>query len=452
MSQLNLTQVERGAEAEQMSDEFGPVIGTLSTGRIAMIWLAANLVVTTLLTGTLFVPGLSWLHSIELIITGTLVGASILVLVGNIGTRTGLSTMSLTKGAFGLRGSYVTAIANVVILMGWSWVQAILAGITVDYMVEQLTGFSNPVLFSVLCQLVVVGLAIFGHAGIAKVEPWLALIILSIMGYVFSVVFSDYSVAELTAIKDDPALGWNTMLVLDVVIATAISWTVLSAEFNRLAKSQKAGVIGSGIGYCLSTILSMTLGATAIGYVALKGLDVNGFDPITIVSAFGFPLAIAIFLSVIATNTMVVYGMVSSILNLSPVKKLRFLPTALIVGAISVVGASWLSMLDKFTHFLTLIGALFVPVFAIMIVDYYLLNRSDYHKDILRGSGGRYWYCNGFNWMAFTVWIAGFLLSFGLSGTAGQLGVTIPVFVFAFLAYWSGMTLLTRKEPTVAVE
>ena len=452
MSQLNLTQVERGAEAEQMSDEFGPVKGTLSTSRIAMIWLAANLVVTTLLTGTLFVPGLPWLQSIELIITGTLLGATILVLVGNIGTRTGLSTMSLTKGAFGLRGSYVTAIANVVILMGWSWVQAILAGITVDYMVEQVTGFSNPVLFSVLCQLVVVGLAIFGHTGIEKVEPWLALIILSIMGYVFSVVFTDYSVAELTAIEDDPALGWNTMLVLDVVIATAISWTVLSAEFNRLAKSQTAGMIGSGIGYSLSTVFSMTLGATAIGYVALEGLDVKGFDPITIVSAFGFPLAIAVFLSVIATNTMVVYGMVSSVLNLSPEKKLRFLPTALIVGAISVVGASWLSMLDKFTHFLTLIGALFVPVFAIMIVDYYLLKKSDYHQDILRGSGGRYWYSNGFNWVAFCVWIAGFVLSVGLSGAAGQFGVTIPVFVFAFVTYWSGMTLLTRKALTAAVQ
>ena len=86
MSQLNLTQVERGAEAEQMSDEFGPVKGTLSTSRIAMIWLAANLVVTTLLTGTLFVPGLPWLQSIELIITGTLLGATILVLVGNVQT------------------------------------------------------------------------------------------------------------------------------------------------------------------------------------------------------------------------------------------------------------------------------------------------------------------------------------------------------------------------------
>ena len=87
MSQLNLAQVQRDAEAASMSDEFGPVKGTLSTRRIAMIWLAANLVVTTLLTGTLFVPGIPWLQSIELIITGTLLGATVLVLIGNIGTR-----------------------------------------------------------------------------------------------------------------------------------------------------------------------------------------------------------------------------------------------------------------------------------------------------------------------------------------------------------------------------
>ena len=35
----------------------GVIRGSLSGGRMFMIWLAANLVVTTLLTGTLFVPG-----------------------------------------------------------------------------------------------------------------------------------------------------------------------------------------------------------------------------------------------------------------------------------------------------------------------------------------------------------------------------------------------------------
>ena len=35
-------------------------------------------------------------------------------------------------------------------------------------------------------------------------------------------------------------------------------------------------------------------------------------------------------------------------------------------------------MLDYFTNFLLLIGAFFVPVFAVMICDYYLVKRGEY--------------------------------------------------------------------------
>jgi NCS1 family nucleobase:cation symporter-1 len=429
-----------------ISEEYGPIKGSLSAGRIAMIWLAANLVVTTLLTGTLFVPGVSWQLALTLIFVGTAIGTVVLVLIGNMGTRTGLSTMSLTKGAFGLRGSFVTTIANVVVLMGWCWVQAILAGVTINFLVEQYTGYSNPILFSVLCQTFVVGLAILGHEGISKVEPWLGLIILLIMIYIFMVVFNSYSVSELMSLEVDTTLGWNASIVIDVVIATAISWTVLSAEFNRLAKSEKAGIIGSGLGYITSTVISMSLGATAIAYIALQGGTINSFDPISIVTAFGAPFALVIFLSVMATNTMVVYGMVASVVNLTPTKSIKFLPSALILGLISIIGASWLAMLDQFTSFLTLVGTLFIPVFAIMIVDYYIIKKAYYQYDILLGKGGRYWYQNGFNLGAFIVWTVGVTLSLWLTYcTESIFGVTIPTFAFSFTAYLSWM-LLSKQQ------
>ena len=337
---------------EENSEGFGPLRGTLGVGRIGMIWLAANLVVTTLLTGTLFVPGVSWPVALGMIVLGTLVGAAVLVLVGNMGTRTGLATMALMRGSFGLRGSFLPVAANVVILMGWSWVQAMLAGITVNFLVAQVTGFSSPVLFSVLCQLLVVALAIFGHEGIARVEPWLAFVILAIMGYVYVVAFTTHPVSDFAAVTVDPAAGSSAIGVLDIVIATAISWTVLSAEFNRLARSQTAGVVGSGVGYVISTVAAMSLGATAITHLILGGGEPVGFDPTVLVVAFGAPLAVVIFLSVMATNTMVVYGMVSSVVDVAPSHKIRFLPASLVLGGISVLGATWLSLLDQFTSFL----------------------------------------------------------------------------------------------------
>lgn len=418
-------------------DSAGPVRGTQGTLRIGMIWLAANLVVTTLLTGTLFLPSVSFGTATSMIITGTLIGVLVLVLVGNMGTRTGLPTMALTRGAFGIRGSLLPAAANLIILMGWSWVQAMLAGVTVNFLVHEATGYSNPALFSAICQGIVVVLAIFGHTGISRVEPWLALLILVVMGSVFATAFGAFSPSEFAAIPVDPELGGTAFSALDMVIATAISWTVLSADMNRHAKSSKAGIIGSSIGYTLSTTIAMFLGLVAFSVVILNGEEAIAFDPAVIVAEFGWPLGIVIFLSVMATNTMVVFGMVTSVVNAQSKLKLKFLPTAIVLGIISIIGSTFLGLLNQFTDFLFIISAFFVPVFAIMIVDYYLLKGRGYSRMILHERPeSRYWYWGGVNIVAILVWIIGAALSYVLSYVMpSPIGANIPAFAVSFLLY-----------------
>lgn len=444
------TRLERRLEAS--SDDAGPVRGTYSSGRMLMIWLAANLVVTTLLTGTLFVPDVPYGLVVGLIVGGTVLGAAVLVLIGAIGTRTGLPTMALTRAPFGTRGSLLPLAANVIILMGWSWVQAMLAGISLDFIVASLTGFSSPVVFAVLCQTIVVVLAIFGHAGVARVEPWFAAVILAIAAYVFIVSFSTYAPADFSGIPASPEAFYTPGLVFDVVLATAISWTVLSADFNRFARTTRAGVIGSGIGYTLSTITAMVLGATAIGYVALSGGEVVAFDPLTLIDAFGVLFAVAIFLSVMATNTMVVYGMVTSVINALPGRKVPFLATALVLGVISIIGSTFFGLLDQFTTFLVTISALFAPVFAIMIVDYYLLKRRAYDADILRPTGGRYWYTAGVNWIAVVSWAIGAVLAYVWAYVWPlPIGATVPAFVATFVIYLAlSLPFRGRQAPVSA--
>lgn len=421
---------------ERNSDDAGPVQGEFSLVRIGLIWLAANLVVTTLLTGTLFVPGIDYGLAILLIIVGTLVGAVVLVTVGNIGTRTGLPTMALTRGPFGTRGSLLPVTANVVILMGWSWVQAMLAGIALDYIVASATGVSMPVVWAVVCQTIVVVLAIFGHEGIARIEPWLAAIMLAIMAFIFITAFTTFTPVEFQSIPVDESIGFTPLIVLDVVIATAISWTVLSADFNRFAKTSRAGIVGSGVGYSLSTIIAMSLGATAISYVILEGGEAAAFDPTTIIEPFGWPLAIVIFTSVMATNTMVVYGMVTTVVNAVPGTRVKFLPTALILGLISIIGATFFGLLDQFTTFLVTIGALFAPVFAIMIADYYIVKRGAYTPEILNAKGGRYWYLAGVNWFAVAAWVVGAVAVYVWTYVwPTPIGATIPGFALTFVLY-----------------
>ncbi|MDO5634820.1 MAG: cytosine permease [Micrococcus sp.] len=424
-----------------------PERGTLSAGRMLLIWLAANLVVTTLLTGTLFLPGVSYTTALAAIAGGTLLGALVLVGVGAIGTRTGLPTMALTRSVFGHRGSLLAVGANVIVLMGWSWVQAMLAGLAVDYLVASATGFSSPVLFAVLCQTVVVGLAILGHEGIARIEPWLGLIMLGFMAWVFIQAFTSFAPAEFQAIETDPALGLTGGIAFDIVFATAISWTVLSADINRLARSPRAGIIGSGIGYSLSTMASMTLGLTAFGYVLLRGADAVEFDPATIVSAFGWPLAVIMFVSVMATNTMVVYGMTTSVVNAVQGRTLPFVRTALVLGAISILGATWFGLLERFTDFLVLIGAFFVPVFAIILADYVLIRRGRTPLDVLRPRGAAVWFTGGFHLWALAVWVLGSVTSVLLTFVwPSPVGATVPVFVLSATLYTLGALALGRRR------
>lgn len=440
---------EKTTAAEPTTEEQIPLRGTLGGGRILLIWLAANLVVTTLLTGTLFVPGISFGDSLLWIVCGTVLGAVVLTLIAVMGVRTGLSTMSLTKGSFGLRGSIVPSLSNLIILMGWSWVQAMLAGISVDYLVHAWTGYSNPILFAALCQALVVLLAIFGHVGIARIEPLFGLVIVSIIVYVFFVAFSTHPPAEYFAIAIDPALEMDGSVVFDIVFATAISWTVLSADLTRTARSVRAGAAGAAIGYTLSTILSMTLGATAIAYVLLEGNEAIPFDPTVIITAFGAPLAAVMFLSVMATNTMVMYGMTLSLQHAFPLRKpLPFLPTALGLGVVAVIGSTWLGLLEQFTNFLATIGALFIPVFAVMIVDYYLARRRSYHHEILNYTGGRYWFTGGWNVGAIVVWATGAGL-YTLLTTAwfSPIGAALPTLLFSGLIYWMWTKIAGISEP-----
>jgi nucleobase:cation symporter-1, NCS1 family len=408
---------------------------TMGFGNTIMVWLAANMVVTTLLTGTLFVPGIPYRQAIVIILLGTLLGVTALALVGCIGTRTGLPTMVLTRASFGVRGGTFPALLNLAVLMGWSWVQALLAGIAVNSAVETLTGFSNVPLFTILCQSLVVFLALFGHQGIERVEPFIAVVMIGLALFVFYTAFSTFGLGEFVSLGGDPSAGMTAAIAFDVVVATAISWTVLSADFNRNAKTQIGGISGTVIGYTASTFLAMSLGATAAAYAQLRGGAAQGFDAAVLVDNFGIPAAVVVFLSVMATNTLVVYGMIMSYLNLRP--RSGFVAPALVIGAISIVGALWQGILDRFLGFLLLIGTFFVPVFAIMLADYWILKRGSYSVgDVLGGRGGAYWYTGGFNLPAWISYVVGAGLALYWTRVSPlSFGATVPVFFITFVLY-----------------
>jgi len=83
------------------------------------------------------------------------------------------------------------------------------------------------------------------------------------------------------------------------------------------------------------------------------------------------------------------------------------------------------------------IGSVFIPAFAVLIADYFLIHKGDYAVDeLLSEDGGRYRYLNGFNPAAFIAYGLGAALAY-YWGWISPLawGASLPVFLITAASY-----------------
>jgi NCS1 family nucleobase:cation symporter-1 len=422
---------------------------TMNLSSTFFLWLGSNVVVTTVFSGMLFIPDMTYLTALTIILLGTLIGTIPLVLMGNIGTRTGLPTMILARGAFGHRGAVLPTIVNTIILIGWSWIQAYMAALSLDKAIFYLTGYSNINLFTILTEALVVLITIYGHQVIEKIEniivTLMVVLVVIVFGYMF-VTFDFGNLIKMSAIKT-PTMTISA--AFDVVVATAFSWMLMVSDHNRFCQSEKSGIVGTYFGFSISTTIAMVLGATVAGFSILGNME-RTYDPTILIGQnnpiFGFVAAAVIFISVVSTNVMVLYSATTSFSSIF--KRQRFKTTVLVLGIICIAGAllkEWL--LTNFQGFLLMIGSLFIPVIAITLVDYYILKRKQYDAfEIISGEEKLYWYSNGINYIAYISFIIGAGFAYYFSYVqALSTGTTILTFLITSMMYF-GLMKVTGKE------
>lgn len=409
-------------------------------GTIAL-WLGANVVVTTILTGMLLVPDLPFGQAMLIVLIGSAIGILPLVLVGLMGQRSGLTTMVLARGSYGVHGAKLPSLVNLLSLLAWSWIQALLAGMSLNYAVEALTGYSNLALFTILCEGLVVVIALRGHLGIERVERWAALGMLLLAAAVFYAMGRHFEFSQLFTMPAEPHNEVTAGIAFDIVIATAFSWIPLAADYNRNCRTQKVAAVGTWVGYVAATLLAMGMGAAVSGFSVLAGME-QTYDPAVLLAGFGFglPAAIVVFLSVMTTNVMCVYSASLSYLNISP--RTPFWKPALAIGILSILGSQIPGILDNFQNFLLIIGSVFIPAFAVLIADYFVIHRGDYaEQDLLSEQGGRYRYMAGINPAAFAAYGLGAVLAYYWGWVSPlSFGASLPVFVLT-----AGFYVVLRK-------
>jgi putative hydroxymethylpyrimidine transporter CytX len=392
---------------------------------IALLWAGSAIAVNVWYSGGYLSP-LGWIPGIVLILAGSFVGSLIFALAGVLGTDLGVPSMVTVRPSFGLRGSQLISALNYVALIGWTAWMIFINASAVEQINEILFGFSGFPVWIILCGVLCTTLAL------VRAEGWkwftrTSVVALLIMTLVINiVVFSSYGWETLAS---KPTWGMDAGVGFDLALIIPLSWAPLAADYMRFSRSHKGGFLGALFGQgSVNSWFYITGLACALAF--------GVYDPTVYVALIGPIFAIiallVIWLGTITTTFLDIYSANVSLINIAPA--LKEWQGSLITGVLGTIMA-FLPWLDAFVGFLNIIGALFVPLFAIVIADYFLVRGRRYDIAELYLPKGRYWYRGGFNFVSFAIWLFGVAIYFVFMVLTPWLGATLPTFITAFLIY-----------------
>lgn len=381
------------------------------------LWFGAAISMAEILTGGLLAP-FGFKNGILIILIGHALGVTILVLGGMIGSRERLPAISSTRISFGLYGSYLFSICNILQLIGWTAVMIISAARSLNLISIRIWSFNNIYLWSAILGLMILAWIFSGKTGFKKLNL-AAVFLLFGLTLILSMVVFKSSKLWLPA-PSDTGLNWGLGLELNIIMP--LSWLPLIADYTRFAKTTKAGAWGSWIGYFIG---SSWMYAVGLG----SGIVSNNPDPTGLMLATNLGIAALgiVFLATVTTTFLDVYSAGVTFRTVFPRSNER--TVALIVGGIGTLLAI-LVPIEQYQNFLYGIGSIFAPLFAILLTDYYILKAHRRIDEALL-----------IDWGAIVIWVLGIILYYALIRTDFSLGATLPVMVVTGI-----INLLLRKR------
>ncbi|MGW4894978.1 purine-cytosine permease family protein [Kitasatospora sp. NPDC004240] len=338
---------------------------TLDFRALFALWanLGVSLIGFTSAATVLGPPGaeLGIVAAVTAIVAGTVIGTGMLGVAALIGARSGAPAMTQLRGLFGTRLSYLPTVLNIAQCVGWGVYELLVISMGAQA-VAGTTGWSW--LFVLLGGALTTVLTIWPLGAIAVLRKYVAVAVGVAMVY-FTVQLGRQGV------PNPGGSNWHGFLqATDYVIAVSISFVPLAADYTRHARTGRSAFWGTFSGYTVAQVWCYVLGAIAL-------LQSEG-DPTKVFSSFTGVTAGWLFLLVLVVRETDqsfanVYSTAMSIHNLVPRVDRRLLTGA--IGALITVLALQITGIDAFLTsyygFLEVIGAVFVPMFAVLAVDHF---------------------------------------------------------------------------------
>ncbi len=315
-------------------------------------------------------------------IVGTLIGTAMVALAGAVGTKTGAPAMAVLRGLFGTRLSYVPTVANIVQCVGWGVYELTVIALGVRALTydkahshERVSHSLVIVAAGILCS----AMAIWPLRMLRVLRKYVTVAVGVAMLY-FSVQLFRHPLPAQTG------TSWSGFFpAVDAALAVAVSFVPLAADYTRHAKSARSATGATLLGYSIAQVWCYLLGIVAL--LQAGGDASRIFDTFLGVAA-GWLFFAVLVLRESDQSFANVYSTAMSIQNLLPRVDRRILAGG--VGVLVTLLALQVHDFTGFGNFLFLIGSVFVPLCAVLVVDFFFgRGRSGAGWDLSQSSPSR---------------------------------------------------------------
>src|SRR5271165_7185666 len=344
-------------------------------------------------TGAIFVlqpagagtPELSLAAALTAIVVGTVLGTLVLALAGLPGARTGAPAMVLLRGLFGARLSYLPTVLNILQCLGWGVFELVTIATAAHTVAPALPKWGYVLIAGLATAL----LTIRPLGAVRVLRKYATSAVLIVLAYLFVQLIRH----PLPAFTHGTWSGY--WAATDTVVAVAVSFAPLVADYTRHSRSPRAAFAGTLAGYSVTQVLCYVIGLLALVTVANHNpSDIYGAFIALPLGSLGFAILAARELDQSFAN---VYSTAVSTQNLRPLWDRRVL--AGLIAVLTTAGALWLNIAD-YENFLVLIGSVFVPMTAVLIADYFVTSGRSWN--LSAGARSR--------WSMLLPWAVGFVI------------------------------------------
>jgi len=403
-----------------------------------LLWAGVAVSLAEIWAGGFLAPMGFWL-GFWAIILGHIVGNTFMALGGVIGSEHGIMSMVSIRPSFGIRGSNLAAVLNIIQLIGWASIMLIIGGRAGAMLGKPIGG----ILASSHFWIVLIGMgtliwALYTGKSVWKIMQTSAVIALLLV----LILMSWVSIKEFgSGVLSVQSQGVPFMIGLDLVIAMPISWMPLVADYSRFSKKITPAFWNTWWGYFIVSSWMYILGLAA---TLVTGETDPGVMILMMMGKIGLavPALIMVVFSTITSDFPDVYSATCSMMNIS--QKISAKTIMWIAGIFSIFVALVFPM-EQYENFLLFIGAMFVPLFGVVFTDYFIIRKRKLEIEEIYKVDGEYWYFKGFNITALMSWALGFITFEIIAIMKYSIGGSIPSMIVAGAFYYF-ITMLGQKK------